>query len=474
MLSVGVVLGVASLRWAAGLPMHFPLEHANIAYALAHGSGYANPFGIATGPTAWVPPALPGVFAAEIWVGGHLGLDERILVVGVGFAAAFAAVALVIGRCLEGWRPLSRAVFAGAFAVYGILDPDFFVSTGPFMALACALLFSAAAAIRRSPASWGGYAGVALACGALSLLHPGLALGSLGVCIGAAGFALRRGSRAEARGVVLASVLGIALAVTPWAARNHAVFGQWIPAKSNGYFELVLSQEGNDDGLLTEAVLVAGHPSTNPRLLSEYQRLGERRFLEPYRSRALELVTSDPAHYLACCGARLRNALVLAVPQVDTEPVDVFVEPGLAARLVGRRLVLFCSGSAGLLWPPSQASVAQVRDALGDVTYTQREALVSDWTRAQAAIRAREASLPSLVRRFLWTGLPTVLCLVALAASRSWVPWPVGAAAAVYLVALIPNVLITHDLRHQTNFSLLFALFAAGAVEALGRRREVP
>jgi hypothetical protein len=64
-------------------------------------------------------------------------------------------------------------------------------------------------------------------------------------------------------------------------------------------------------------------------------------------------------------------------------------------------------------------------------------------------------------------------------AARGSTPRLVLAAGAVYLVALIPNILITHDMRHQGSFMLLFAILVAGAVEAVlgsggpdGRNRD--
>jgi hypothetical protein len=49
-------------------------------------------------------------------------------------------------------------------------------------------------------------------------------------------------------------------------------------------------------------------------------------------------------------------------------------------------------------------------------------------------------------------------------------PRLVGVAAAIYLLALLPNVMITHDIRHQCDFEVLFALFLAAPIEAFRRR----
>ena len=100
--------------------------------------------------------------------------------------------------------------------------------------------------------------------------------------------------------------------------------------------------------------------------------------------------------------------------------------------------------------------------------------MLADWSRAQAAIRERTEAAGSLAVRFVWSGLPTLCCLLALLLFRGAAPGVLRGAWALYLVALVPNVLITHDLRHQANFALLFALFAAGVAEGIERRRRTP
>src|SRR5688572_5479844 len=47
---------------------HLGAEYFNIAQALVDGRGYADPFGEATGPTAWMPPAYTVVLAALLFV----------------------------------------------------------------------------------------------------------------------------------------------------------------------------------------------------------------------------------------------------------------------------------------------------------------------------------------------------------------------------------------------------------------------
>ena len=47
---------------------HLGAEYYNIAKALVAGRGFADPFGERTGPTAWMPPMLPALLAALLWM----------------------------------------------------------------------------------------------------------------------------------------------------------------------------------------------------------------------------------------------------------------------------------------------------------------------------------------------------------------------------------------------------------------------
>src|SRR5690349_12716587 len=46
---------------------HLGAENYYIARSLVRGHVFANPFGERTGPTAWMPPALPALLAGLLW-----------------------------------------------------------------------------------------------------------------------------------------------------------------------------------------------------------------------------------------------------------------------------------------------------------------------------------------------------------------------------------------------------------------------
>jgi hypothetical protein len=467
-----LLLAVSLGRWERGHRPNFPLEHSNVAYSLASGSGYANPFSVASGPTAWVPPAIPFLYAGAIESARVLRIDERAPIVGLNVVAAASAVYLILRFCLLYWTLGSRIVFCAAFLGYSLLDPDFLVSSGPLTAGESALLLAALTATARNPGTWGPWAMVFLANALLSVTHPGLALAGVLATV-AAGLPFVRAHVREPAALVksawFAALAGVALAAGPWTIRNRVVFHQWIPAKSNGYFELVHSQDDTENGVLTDASM-AGHPATNPRILTEYVRLGERAFLDSYRRRADEILRTDFSRYCAFCANRLLDAIWFGRTPVDIEMLSVRLPSAQAAKLVGRRLIIMCAGTPNFFWArnpvPASAELASLQAAGID----EPELVLADWVHAQETIRSRMESLGATLTSFAWSGFPTLCCAAALLAGGRSAPRLVFATAAVYLVALVPNILITHDMNHQGSFMLLFAVLSAGAVESIARR----
>jgi hypothetical protein len=306
----------------------------------------------------------------------------------------------------------------------------------------------------------------------LASIHPGLALAGFLASV-AVGFSAARaapaGPTSFTGSAALAAVAGIALVTGPWTLRNYLVFHQFIPSKSNGCFELVLSQQETDDGVLSEASLLVGHPSTNPRLLTEYVTLGETAFLEPYRREAIDIVSTDSRRYFTFCLNRLFNAVWLSRSPADIGMLTAHLKPAEVARLVGRRLILMCTGTPNFFWPPSADSAEAELASFKAAGVGDPDALLADWERGQRTIRSRTEGAAIWLKGFAWSGFPTLCFAAALIAGRRSTPRLVLAAAAVYLAALIPNVLITHDIRHQGSFMLLFAVIVAGVVESLAR-----
>jgi hypothetical protein len=471
----GAVLAYYGLRWASGEPAHLPLEQASIALSLTTGHGFSSPFWHPSGPTAWAAPSVPFLYAGAVLVSVRTGLSPLQLYVGLSTVMVAAATWLVLRHVLLGWGKLPRAVFCAAFAVYGAADGDFLSCPGALISLELAALLAGLCSVARDPLRPGPVALLTLALAALCLTHPGLAMAGIAASL-LIGFIPSLPRREVARAGVVAGVIAVAVGVLPWAVRNHRVFGKWLPGKSNGAFELVLAHDYTDDGELTASALLAGNPSTNPRLNALFCQVGEARFLEPYAARARAILTGETLHYLRNCYHRLASALVYSDPSSDTGNMGVVLEPNAAWRLVGKGALFYLrqdEHSGSFLWASPGLSRDERRAVLVGAGVTQVDAALADWDRSLADVARARRAAGTVLLGLLWSGIPSLVLLASVAYARRNLPGVVVTGGVVYLVALVPNILITHDIAHQHDFAVVFSLAFAGLFEGIRRRHQM-
>jgi hypothetical protein len=464
-----------AFEWGKGRQPVLPLEQLGVATSLVSGGGFANPFWRPSGPTAWVTPAVPFLYAGAILAGKWIGLRPFLLTVGFNLVAAASAVYLVMRYCIPRWTAPARIAFVGAFLGYCMLDGNALTNPSALISAESALLLAGLAVTWRNPGTIGGLSMVFTAAALLALTHPGLALAG----VTAAGFLsllVWRSAAGRSAGLLRSAALAAAAAVVvgagPWAVRNRVVFHQWIPAKSNGYFELVLAHDQTSDGILTESSILSGNPSTNLRLFAKYQRLGEKDFLEGYHGRAREIVAHDLGKYLLYSRNRLVNALCFSKATGDTDLVLSALGPELEGTLVGRGLILYYGvNPTTYFWPRAEVTEPAERESLAAAGVANLDAVMADWERAQRNIHAKNYGIGAVLEGLVWSGIPTAFVLAAILIGSGRAPRLILAAGAIYLVALIPNVLITHDIRHQCDFEVIFALFLSAPIEVLLRRR---
>ena len=288
---------------------HLGGEAFNIARSLHSGNGFADPFTRHTGPTAWMPPILPGILAGLLWLTG----GSRDAVMGI---VVFLQVFVLIGTgvlVLALVRQTTTRVSAGvAAAIY-------------FAALLCNFRFW----FQTTRDCWLVLLALDLVVAGLCWMKPlnngrrALAWGLLGGIVAQvnpiAGCAWAMTTLFTALAQRRWSRFGIAalaavLAVTPWTVRNYLVFGHWIPIKSNLAYELYQSQVLEPDGLMQSAT-IASHPHSHNSLEAEsYDELGEARYLDLKRQQFLQAVRDDPGDFLARLGQRFRGATLWYVP----------------------------------------------------------------------------------------------------------------------------------------------------------------
>ncbi len=284
-------------------------EYDSIAVAIFSGRGYSDPFRCGTGPTSWMPPVLPYFLAFLYCITG----DDRSLVVGVVLMlqalVVFWTILIVVADC----ETLGATWFT-YIAMILVLFTNFhelFQKThdGWLVLLLTNCIWLGIVERWDTPialARWGLLGGVA------TLSSP--ILGAVWACL-----TIWRWLRVATCSNLLVFLnnaikpltyvaIVCSLIVTPWLVRDFAVFGVWVPIKSNAMFELWQSQCLDDDGVL-DMNTTALHPYIADGKLREiYEAKGEIRFVSDCGVLARESILSEPGHY----GVRVLRRLLAA------------------------------------------------------------------------------------------------------------------------------------------------------------------
>ena len=329
-------------------------EYLNIGRALAAGQGFSNPFGAATGPTAWMPPLYPFLLALLHLISGEL---------------AFVTLAVLLLKnatlVLTGWVVLlaarqrhDRLGPTVALAIYALWLVThywwFFQHTHDIwlllllcdLSLLCSWFWLPHRPNMPRHLVWG------LLGGALFLTSPVAGLAWL-VLAGVTALSTRR--------LRLTTVsLLIALACCgSWVVRNSVVFDRVMFIKSNFYFDLFQANYQSADGVYDEGFF-AGHPvwTTGKDASSLYRTLGEVEFNERYGALFLERFKQRPGDYFAKVRNRLLAATLVYKPYRSYEGARPVVRSlvhaapfvGLVAFVALRRFKLSRPMTAGVVF----------------------------------------------------------------------------------------------------------------------------
>src|SRR5436190_7529698 len=212
------------------------MENFNIARSLSTGQGFAHPFNGPTGPTAWMPPILPGIEAGLLWVSGGNREAVMAVVVFLQLNVLIGTGLLVLRQAGQTTRRVGTGLAVAAFVGGMLIHFDYCFQTTQdcWLVLLAVDLLMAGFCWWRPLHSWRRAAGWGLLGGVCALINPiaGFAWGALSFLM-VVGPASRPGPGAEAplgsRGLPALARLGVAvlvagLTLTPWTVRNYLVF----------------------------------------------------------------------------------------------------------------------------------------------------------------------------------------------------------------------------------------------------------
>ncbi len=291
------------------VPREYVLPHSRwemeaVATSLVQSGEFADPYILPTGPTAHLPPIMPGLLAL-IWglfgmglAAGYAAWLFRIAT----YSAMYAMLPWLAGRFGVG-KP--AGVLAG---IAGALVPQWPGHGEALTAIVLGLLL--VAFLRRwsggrGRVSSGGSFLLGLAWGVAFHLQPSL----LPVLLGCVAFELcwHRDRRKWAQSAVMA--LGVTLACLPWGWRNYATFHELVFIRSNLGLELRMAHHEGAAAAM-EVMDARGefrHPRTHEQEARRLKQLGEIEYMRRAKADALDWIRSNPAEFVRLTASRVAH-----------------------------------------------------------------------------------------------------------------------------------------------------------------------
>jgi hypothetical protein len=275
------------------------LEMGWLAKSLLEGKGLSSPFGVPTGPTAFLAPAYPMMVAAIFKVFGVDSVASAYVVFGLQIAANLVTIWLlmVLARKLFNEKV---ALVAGIFWAVSpplLYLPTIFWETSFSICLllgliAVALWVREASSLERWVV-FGAYGGL------IALVNPALLLTWIAVAIGT-GIVCRQQRSLRVRDAAL-GLLMFVLVFCAWPIRNARVFHAFIPLRTTVGFELWMGNHAGSNGFLDESLF----PSYNKAELAAYEAQGELAYTNGKSALAREYIAAHPKKFLALSARRI-------------------------------------------------------------------------------------------------------------------------------------------------------------------------
>ena len=281
-------------------------ETGNIAYSLAIGKGFSNPFRRETGPTAWLTPVYPLLVAATFKIFGIFTARSFFFLVflNILFATAVCIPIFQVGKRVAGLGVGAAAAWLWALFPNAIMIPFEWIWDTSLSALLAAVLLWATLELGDSNRvrDWCGYG---LVWGFTLMTNPSLGA-LLPFLLGWVTYRVRGRDRMASTGSfswLKAPALALGLAIlccVPWTMRNYAEFHRFVPLRSNLPLELYI---GNNENYEDNRPHYPGSV-TKERETLRYFHMGETPFMDEERRKAVSFILSHPRVEIILFGDR--------------------------------------------------------------------------------------------------------------------------------------------------------------------------
>jgi 4-amino-4-deoxy-L-arabinose transferase-like glycosyltransferase len=277
----------------------FGWEMGRIGASLASGHGFSNPFGPATGPTAWEPPLYPYLIAGVFQVFGTYSRMSAFVLLTLNsvFSALTCVPIFLIAR-----RIFSEKVAVGSAWAWALLPNVMYWSTKWVWETSLSALLLATIVwltlVLEDRDGWLPWFQFGLLWG-IAALNSTVLLSFLP----AAGLwawyrRAKQGKRSLVR-IVLASAVFFAC-IAPWLVRNDQTFGKFIFIRDNFGAELRMGNGNGADGTWMEYL----HPTQDVYAMRQYQAMGELAYVAMRKRQALDYIEANYGRFAGLCVKR--------------------------------------------------------------------------------------------------------------------------------------------------------------------------
>jgi uncharacterized membrane protein (GlpM family) len=434
----------------------FGQEIGNVSAALASGEGFSHVFDNDSGPTAWTPVFYTAIYA--------------LIFIIFGVKTVYAYWALFTLRCillastfhlalktsysskLDRYKFLMLPIFL-VYAYYvvmkrGMDDVIFNVWLSMVMIYAISRFLDH------------GFSKVKWLFYILALIVP---LSNISLFLGLLLLVLLTQIFKQLPEIPTAHAVGLVvvmfLAATGWGLRNQRVLGQFIPFKSNLWFELHLSNVLDQDGILRFTNFREYHPLSNTQINQQYKALGETKFLDQYKSASLDYLANNQLDFVKKILNRAHSVFIWT--QFDINNVELASEQ-IQEDDIGSL------ESAGLLlngeWICVDMTPRQFEREIQQLNLSDAGLVELDWRAKKSRNKKAKLKMNNLIRGFLMSLLPTVALIIGLLVRPVRNSKTFQVTLVLFLLTIGPYMLISIHTRYQLfqmSYFVIFVFLAA-------------
>lgn len=277
----------------------FMFESGNIAVSVAQGHGFASPFRVNTGPSAWMTPVYPALLAAVFRIFGIYKLNSYLAATSLNilFASLTCIPIFFAGKRIAGVGLGATAAWLWAIFPNAILLTFQSMWEACLSALLAAIILWATLALAESsrPRDWIAYGAL---WGLTLMTNPTLASLLPLLLIWLA----YRAHKMRHEWIALPVIaLGVALlCCIPWTVRNYSVFHRFVPLRSVLGLQLWL---GNNPQA-QPPWLGTLHPINDQAEREKYIEMGEMDYMRVKKREAIRYIEAHPRHELHLAALR--------------------------------------------------------------------------------------------------------------------------------------------------------------------------